>query len=561
MRVALCQINPTVGDITGNAELMIDACRQAVEQGAQLAVFPELVLPGYPPLDLLERNTFLHACHEAEQSFITQIPNSLTVVFGNIHTPITSTNGNNQPQNVAVVAKRRNILQRVAKTLLPTYDIFDEARYFSPRQPLTAEPAVLHLDGHIVGITLCEDIWGDPKLRLEAPKSFAENMPCSYSIDPVEALIQQGANTIINLSASPWSHDKLSIREHIIRHVARRCQAHTIYVNSVGANDGLVFDGHSLIASPDGQLMFRAVGWRPSVHTIDLRAPSGEIRPTYEPTTEILEALTLGVGDYFRKTGIKKAVIGLSGGIDSAVTCAIAVRALGKEQVIGVGMPSKFSSVHSINDARSLAENLQIPFHLLPIQGSVDAIETLLTPIFGDRPRDITEENLQSRVRGLTLMAIANKFGAAVLGTGNKSEIAMGYATLYGDTIGALSVLADLYKHQVYAIAQTINADRQVIPQNTINKAPSAELRPDQKDTDSLPSYEILDTVLQQFIERKMSVSEISAVTGIELTLVEKIVRMVYANEFKRKQLPPTIRVCPKAWVGRVYPIAQRFRT
>ena len=557
MRVALCQINPTIGDIDTNIKKIVEAVTQAEKQNAQLAIFPELVVSGYPPLDLLERPSFINACVEAETRILEQLSPHTTIVFGNLALRPDASPGR-RLENVAVVATREGVKMRIAKTLLPTYDVFDEARYFEARVPNA--PTTFELHGKTIGVSLCEDIWNDAILWQDASLQTQAGTPQTYAEDPIEA-IGQKADVLINLSASPWNIGKLSLRERIITHAAKRHNLAVVYVNAVGANDGLVFDGHSLVSDPSGRLKLRLPGWEPCVDCIDLHSfEETRLASVASDTQEILNALTLGVRDYFAKTGIKKAVIGLSGGIDSAVTCAIAVRALGANMVVGVGMPSQFSSDHSVEDARALANTLGIEFHLVPISHSVAALESAVAPVFLDRPRDVTEENLQSRVRGLILMAIANKFNAVVLGTGNKSEAAMGYATLYGDTIGALSVLADLYKNQVYDVARAINQNNNVIPIRTITKPPSAELRPNQKDSDTLPDYTILDAVLELFIEQHLGIPDIAQRVGVPIDVVRDIVQKVYSNEFKRKQLPPTIRICRKAWLGRVYPIAQRFR-
>ena len=559
MKVALCALNPTVGDPSGNAELVLDALDRAATGGAGLAVFPELVLPGYPPLDLLERSTFVDACLDAERRLVDRIPAGLTAVFGNLRRRIGSGPGR-ALQNAAVVARRGEVPTWFAKTLLPTYDVFDEARYFEPRQ--SRAPAIFEHEGRRIGVTVCEDLWNDEELWASADlwRDDSPDPVRVYARDPVADVVGHGAELVLNLSASPWSQGKLSVRERLVQHAAGRHRVPVILVNTVGGNDGLLFDGQALVANGDGRLVHRGPGWSPAVEVVDLSAPAGAPRAPRRPEVEVRSALVLGIRDYFEKSGLPRAVVGLSGGIDSAVTCALAVRALGPKRVTGVGMPSAISSDHSVEDARALAANLGIDFHLVPIRAAVDAFTRMLAPVFGDRPPDVTEENLQSRIRGATLMAIANKTGAVVLGTGNKSEASMGYATLYGDTIGALSVLADLYKHQVYALARLENEEREIVPQRTIDKAPSAELRPDQRDTDSLPDYAILDGILERFIERKMPLARIAEEVGVELELVEEVVRKVYLNEFKRKQLPPTLRVCKKAWVGRVYPIVQRFR-
>lgn len=558
MRIAICQLNPTVGDLDGNRVLVREAVEAAVAAGATVAVLPELVLPGYPPLDLLERPTFLSACREAERELIAELPEGIVAIFGNIAAN-PSTVG--RPLlNVAVLARRGERIGRVAKTLLPTYDVFDEARYFEPNPG--GPPAVFELAGKKVGVTVCEDIWNDEILDRDTHGPWDDSSEGNriYRQNPVTGLVEAGAEIIVNLSASPWSRSKLDLREGLVSHLSRHHRVWCIYANTVGANDGLIFDGQSIASNPDGEIVARLPGWVPETAVLDLDAPGLELSPRTSEIEDIRAALVLGVRDYFEKTGIPRAVIGLSGGIDSAVTCAVAVEALGKDRVIGVAMPSKVSSGHSVEDAAALAKNLGIEYFEVPIEAAVSAFETILAEPFAGRAPDVTEENIQSRVRGTTLMAVANKRGGAVLGTGNKSEASMGYATLYGDTIGAISVLADLYKHQVYALAHCYNAEEEVVPARTIEKPPSAELRPGQKDSDSLPDYAILDGVLERIIEQRMSAEAIASDMSIEPELAQGILRKVYFNEFKRKQMPPTLRICRKAWVGRVYPIVQRFR-
>ncbi len=557
MKIALCQLNPTVGAPEDNADAVLAALAEA--QGARMAVFPELVLPGYPPLDLVERPRFVDACLAAEARLVDGIPSGMVAVFGNLRRRPTPPAEGRRLENVAVVAERGRVLGRFPKTLLPTYDVFDEARWFEPRRG--GPPAVLDIDGVRVGFTVCEDIWNDEQLWAD-PELVRDDSPDAnriYAEDPVQALVAAGAKLILNLSASPFSGGRSATRARILAHLAARHQVAAALVNTVGANDGLIFDGHSLAARPGG-VALEMPGWKPAVCFFEPFGTDVRRCSKARDVEELRSALCLGIADYFRKSNLSSAVIGLSGGIDSALTAALAVRALGKERVIGVGMPSAISSDHSVQDARRLAENLGIEFHLVSIAPMVDAFSAALAPVFGGAPPDVTEENLQSRIRGAALMAVANKRGAVVLGTGNKSEAAMGYATLYGDTIGAISVLADLYKHQVYALAWLENEEEERIPPRTIEKPPSAELRPNQKDSDTLPDYPVLDAVLAAFIERRRSAAEIAAELSLERPLVEDIVRRVYQNEFKRKQLPPALRVCRKAWVGRVYPVAQRFR-
>jgi NAD+ synthase (glutamine-hydrolysing) len=561
MKIALVQLNTTVGALRDNAALILDGARRARAAGADLAVFPELALPGYPPLDLLERPSFVEACARAEAELVAELPAGLVAIFGNIRPrPVPPTYGR-ALQNVAVVASRGQTHRHVVKALLPTYDVFDEARYFEPADE--ADGVVLELAGRKVGVTICEDLWNDD-LLWQSEDLWRDKSPGHhrlYDHDPVLALAAQGAEVLVNISASPWAQGKLTVRRKVLTHAARRHGAWVAYVNLVGANDGLIFDGQSMLVRPDGALAGELTAWAPDlgVFDVDVGAPAVPTPPVQPQLVKIREALTLGIRDYFGKSGLRKAAVGLSGGIDSAVTAYLAVRALGPENVIGVGMPSQYSSDHSIADARALAENLGIHFELLPIADIFGSFMGVLSGPFAGRPADVTEENLQSRIRGVLLMAMANKLGAVVLSTGNKSEASMGYATLYGDTVGALCVIADLYKHQVYGLAHLANEAGVVIPESSITKPPSAELRPGQKDTDSLPPYEQLDAMLEMFIEHRATAAEMAERAGAPLALAEKIVRTVYLNEFKRKQLPPTLRVSRKSWVGRVYPIVQRF--
>ena len=561
MKIALVQINTTVGALEDNAALVLDGARRARAAGADLAVFPELALPGYPPQDLLERPPFVDACARAEAALVASLPEGLTVVFGNIRPrPVPPTYGR-ALQNVAVVATRGAVQAHVVKALLPTYDVFDEARYFEPADE--GDAAVLEIAGRRVGVTICEDLWNDDELW-QSEDLWRDKSPGHhrlYDHDPVLALAAQGVELLVNVSASPWAQGKLSVRRKVLEHAARRHGVWVAYVNLVGANDGLIFDGQSMLVRPDGALAGELSPWvaELGVFEADPRAPAITPRAAPRQIHKVREALTLGVRDYFHKSRLTRAAIGLSGGIDSAVTAYLAVRALGPDNVIGVGMPSQYSSDHSVSDARALAQNLGIRFELLPIAEVYQAFMGVLAAPFAGLAPDVTEENLQSRIRGVLLMAMANKLGAVVLSTGNKSEASMGYATLYGDTVGALCVLADLYKHQVYAMAHLANEAGEVIPASSITKPPSAELRPGQMDTDSLPPYEQLDAMLEMFIEHRATAAEMAAKAGAPLALAEKIVRTVYLNEFKRKQMPPTLRVSRKSWVGRVYPIVQRF--
>lgn len=557
MKIALCQIDTTVGALEANAALIRAAAEQAKAAGAELALFPELTLPGYPPLDLLERPTFLTACMRVEAELVAQLPAELTVIFGNIAAREGTVHYGRALTNAAVVAQRGKVLGRVAKTLLPTYDVFDEGRYFEPNR---STPKLYEIGGLKVGVTICEDGWNDQDFWTKETVVGDKSNALLYAHDPVATLARIGAQVIVNLSASPWSPPHVSIRQRMLAHAAKRHRVFVAYTNLVGANDGLIFDGSSLAIDAEGQIVAQGASFREDLVLVDTAGGAPIAPPKVDDLPAIRDALVLGIRDYCQKCGFKQAVIGLSGGIDSAVTAYLATLALGKDGVIGVGMPSRFSSEGSVVDARALAQNLGIRFELVPIEPMFNAYLGALAPAFAGRPADVTEENLQSRIRGATLMALSNKYGAIVLSTGNKSEAAMGYATLYGDTVGALCVIADLYKHQIYALARLANQEREVVPISTIDKPPSAELRPNQKDEDSLPPYPKLDLMLELFIEHRATPEEMAKAAGVEVSLAKEIVRKVYLNEFKRRQLPPTLRVSRKSWVGRVYPIVQRFR-
>jgi len=539
MKIGLLQLDPTVGAFAANAAAIAAGVARAVDLGADLVIASELALPGYPPLDLLERPSFLDALAAEEDALVRALPAGPTVVFGTV-----SAEGE-RLYNSALVARRGEILLRAHKTLLPVYDVFDEARYFTP----CPDPRANHLElaGLRIGLTVCEDLWNDKEFWRE-PR---------YGVDPVEALA--GVDLLVNISASPWSHGKHGLRRELLAHTARRRGLHLAYVNQVGGNDGLIFDGRSMAFDPSGALVAEAAAFAEDLVVYTLGAPAIEAAES-DAVADIHDALVLGLRDYFAKHGFGRAVVALSGGIDSAVTAALAVDALGPAAVSGLALPSRYSSAHSVADARRLAENLGIAFHEIAIEPIFAAYLAQLAPVFADAPADLTEENLQARIRGALVMAYSNKHGAVVLTTGNKSESAVGYCTLYGDTCGGLAPLADLYKHQVYALARHANRAREVVPASSIEKPPSAELRPDQKDSDSLPPYEVLDELLRLFIEERASLPQIAAALNQPLALVEEIARKVYAAEFKRKQLPPTLRVSSKAWVGRVYPLAQKFR-
>lgn len=547
MKLALVQLNPTVGAFSANVDRMLEALGEARAQGAELAVLPELAVTGYPPLDLLERGLFVDRALEAEARLVAGLPEGLVAVFGNLSRR--APGGVGRPlYNSAVAARRGEVLLRVHKALLPVYDVFDEARYFEPASPETAP--LLDVAGHRVGLSVCEDLWNDKDF-------WADRL---YAQDPTERLIDAGATLILNISASPWSRGKEALRRRMFAHAARRHEVYLAFANQVGGNDGLVFDGRSAVYGPDGELRFEAAAWKERVEVVELESAPRWAPASTEEIEEIRAALILGIRDYFQKCGIHRAVVALSGGIDSAVTGYLAVAALGSERVTGLAMPSRYSSEHSLTDAQRLAQNLGIPIHTVPIEPAFGALLESLEAPFAGRGPDVTEENIQSRIRGLLVMALANKQNALVLTTGNKSESAVGYCTLYGDTNGGLAPLADLYKHQVYALARLANRDGEVIPWSSIEKPPSAELRPNQLDQDSLPPYDVLDEILRLLIERRATIAEIVASTGQPVATVREVVRKVHVNEFKRKQFATTLRVSEKAWVGRSYPIAHHFR-
>jgi NAD+ synthetase len=548
VRLALAQENPTIGDLDGNRAALLAAAEAARADGARLLVTPELALTGYPPHDLLERPAFLDAVEAAERALVDALPEGLTIVLGTVRRRA----GTGQPLvNAAVVAERGRVLGVVAKSLLPVYDVFDEARYFHPGA--ADQPAVFMIDGLRVGVTVCEDLWND-----------AERWPARlYAHDPVERLARAGAELIVNLSSSPWQLGKTELREALLVHAARRHGVWMALANQVGGNDGLVFDGASCVVAPGGAVVARGPRFEAARLVADV-GPGARTDAIVEPAPvpeaqDLHDAIVLGIRDFFRKCGVSRAVLGLSGGIDSAVTAALAVEALGAANVTGLSMPSRYSSEGSRTDAAALAAALGVAMHTVEIEPMFEAFLGGLAPVFAGRAPDLTEENLQSRIRGTLVMAYANKFGAMALSTGNKSECAVGYATLYGDTNGGLSPLADLYKAQVYAVARWMNRDGERIPWASIDKPPSAELRPGQLDQDSLPPYPVLDEILRRLIELRQPIAAIVAETGFERAVVDDVARKLSGSEFKRKQLPPTIRVSGKAWLGRVHPIAQRF--
>jgi NAD+ synthase (glutamine-hydrolysing) len=543
MKLAIAQINPIIGDFEANRDRILAEIEFAHRSGADLVLFSELSIPGYPPQDLLERPSFLPNCRKIQDEIMREMPAGIHAIIGNVG------GSAEEMQNIAVTLKQGECVHQTAKTLLPVYDVFDETRYFVANK--TAQANLLKIDGQKIGITICEDLWNDQAFWKEQ----------RYEIDPVEALVAAGADVIVNLSSSPWSLQKTKLRQDMLAHTAKRHKIWIAYCNQVGGNDGLIFDGHSMVLNPAGELVLEAARFQEESRCVDLSPNTRPIEPSRKSEiAAIHDALVLGIKDYFGKLGFTKAVIALSGGIDSAVTAYLAVKALGADAVTGLALPSRYSSEGSISDALALAENLDISCPVIEIEPMFKTFLAQLAPLFDGQKPNVAEENLQARIRANLIMAYSNKFGAVVLTTGNKSESAVGYCTLYGDTCGGLAPLADLYKNQVYALARYANLDREIIPLSTIEKPPSAELAPNQKDSDSLPEYDVLDEILRLLIEEKQSIARIAEQTKQSVALVQSIVQKVYAAEFKRKQFPPTLRVSGRAWDGRVLPLAHRFK-
>ena len=547
MRIALAQINPTIGDLTGNLERMTRFAREASSRGAEVVVFPELSITGYPPRDLVEKTSFIEANERALQELAAATSGlNLSVICGYVGKSEAETG--KQAMNSAAILDGGKVLFRQSKMLLPNYDVFDEARYFRPAEREFLCP----LRGHLTALTICEDAWNDRqywKQRL-------------YSRDPVEELFGAGAEMMLCINASPYNMGKRSIRRAVYRAAALRYAKPVVYVNQVGGNDQLVFDGSSFAMNDQGEVIAAARSFAEDLVICDIEAGTGERHDNFTDECEAAyEALVLGTRDYIRKCGFSRVLIGLSGGIDSSLTAAIAVEAVGKENVTGVAMPGPFSSDHSLSDAREMAERLGIRFEVVSITGVCERFEQELASVFRGGERDVTEENLQSRARGVTLMAISNKTGALVLTTGNKSELAVGYCTLYGDMCGGLAVISDVPKTMVYSLSRIANRRHNgAIPESVFEKPPSAELRPDQKDSDSLPPYDVLDGILRLYIEECLGVKEIAVELSLPVELVQDVALKVDRNEYKRQQAAPGLKVTSKAFgMGRRFPIAQRY--
>jgi NAD+ synthetase len=546
VKIALAQIDPTVGDFTGNLEKIVAASRRAADRGARLAVFSELAICGYPPADLLEKPSFLARCRAAVDELAAATRDLPTAVLAGVALPAGGKSG--KPAfNAAVLLDKGQLLLEQHKRLLPFYDVFDEQRYF-----LAAESQkVVELDGLRLAITICEDAWND--------KNFWQRR--LYAVDPMEELMRQQPALHINLSSSPFWHDKRAIRREMLASIARRDGIPVLMSNQVGGNDSLIFDGSSFALDAHGALIAQAASFTEDLVVIDPFHAAPIPDPEDDATEAAYRALVLGTRDYVRKCGFSKAIVGLSGGIDSALVAAIATEALGAENVIAVGMPSPYSSQGSIDDSRQLAANLGIHFETIAISALFAEFKHSLEPLFHGMKEDLTEENIQPRIRGTLLMALSNKLGALVLTTGNKSEMAVGYCTLYGDMVGALAVIGDLVKTRVYAVCNWLNRDEEKIPAAILTKPPSAELRPGQMDTDSLPPYDVLDPIVEAYVERYETPERIAAEHGFPLDLVRQTVRLIERSEYKRQQAAPVLKVTTKSFgMGRRFPIAVKVQ-
>ena len=543
MKIALGQINPTVGDFSGNASKIIDFSLRARSEGAGLILFPELSVCGYPPRDLVERPSFVARNRETVDHIASET-RGIAVICGLV-TPAQAETGKSV-MNSAALLEDGKLAFLQSKMLLPTYDVFDEMRNFAPARG----QELFDFCGNRMALTICEDAWND--------KDFWNKR--LYVTDPIEALLRAGGNFVLNISASPFWLGKRELRREMLATIARNDRVPVVMVNQVGGNDSLLFDGSSLVLNRGGKVIAQGKSFEEDIIYFDSATLEGELHPQIESEqASAYSALVLGTRDYVRKCGFRQVVIGLSGGIDSALTAVIAAEAVGPENVIGVGMPGPYSSPGSIDDARSLAGNLGIRFELLPITDICSRYTQTLKGVFAGLKPDVTEENIQARTRGTLLMALSNKFNAIVLSTGNKSELAVGYCTLYGDMVGGLAVISDVPKTLVYRISHYVNSRRPVIPQASLDKPPSAELRPDQKDSDSLPPYDVLDAILEDYVEDLHSPVQIANDRGLELELVKRVTRMIDRAEYKRQQAAPGIKISAKAFgYGRRLPIAAK---
>jgi len=555
MRIAVAQLDYTIGAFEANLEAMTVAVERARQQNADLVIFTELATAGYPPGDLLERRDFVDR-NLAQLGRIARLSDDrLGILVGFVDR--NESGAGKALYNAVALCHHGDVVDRYRKCLLPTYDVFDEARYFEAG----VDVRPMEFRGVRIGVSVCEDVWADPDLDGHS----------LYHRDPVLELIHRGARLLINLSASPFVLGKADERRELVRRYAEDSGRFFVYVNQVGGNDDLVFDGHSMVFDGQGQVVARARDFEEDLLIYDVpdealgdergvEGALGDIRPVAESTeAEALAALELGLRDYVRKCGFDQVLLGLSGGIDSALTAAIAARALGPDKVLGVAMPTRYSSEGSVTDSEALAENLGIAFQVIPIDNIFQSYLDDLAPVFSGLDEDVTEENIQARIRAAVLMALSNKFGRMLLATGNKSELAVGYCTLYGDMAGGLAVISDVPKTLVYDLARFLNIGGEIIPESTIDKPPSAELRPDQVDQDSLPPYEVLDRIVEAWVEEHRSVEEIIA-EGFAEEAVRDVVRLITSNEYKRRQAAPGIKITAKAFgVGRRYPIAAKY--
>ena len=543
MKIALGQINTTIGDFSGNSGKIIDFAHRAMSAGAGLIMFPELSVCGYPPRDLVENPAFVKRNQEALQRIAEQTQ-GIAVICG-VVTPANAETGK-RVMNSAALLQDGQVAFLQSKMLLPTYDVFDESRNFAP----ASKQELLPFCGQQMGLTICEDAWND--------KSFWNRR--LYGFDPVEALMRQGGKFLLNISASPFYVGKRELRYNMLAALAKKYSTPVAMVNLVGGNDSLVFDGSSVVIAPDGRLVAQAKSFEEDLVLFDSDSLAGDMHPQAEGIeASAYAALVLGTRDYVRKCGFHRVIVGLSGGIDSALTAVIASDALGAQNVIGVGMPGPYSSGGSSDDARALAGNLGIRFETIRITEIFEAYLKALKPVFAGREEDVTEENIQARIRGALLMAISNKFQGMVLSTGNKSELAVGYCTLYGDMAGGLAIISDVPNTMVYRLSHYVNGRKPVIPLATLEKAPSAELRPNHRDSDTLPPYMVLDLVLEDFIEDSKSAEQIAGERNLDIALVRRVIRMVERTEYKRQQAAPGLKISEKAFgVGRRFPIAAK---
>jgi len=543
VKIALGQINPTVGDFAGNAAKIIDFSQRAQSAGAGLILFSELSVCGYPPRDLVERSSFVARNQETVERIAAET-RGIAVICGLV-TPAHSDTGKSVMNSAALLIEGKIAFVQ-SKMLLPTYDVFDEMRNFAPAR----SQELFSFCGKRMALTICEDAWNDKQF-------WSRQM---YASDPVASLMQAGGNFLLNISGSPFWIGKRELRREMLASIARQHNVPVAFVNQVGGNDSLVFDGSSLVLNSEGNVIAQGRSFEEDLVYFDSNSLTGEMHEQIAgDDASAYAALVLGTRDYMHKCGFRKAIVGLSGGIDSALTAVIAADAVGPENVIGVGMPGPYSSRGSIEDARALAQNLGIRFELLSINPAYEAYRRTLQGVFAGQKEDVTEENIQSRARGTLLMALSNKLGAIVLSTGNKSELGVGYCTLYGDMVGGLAVISDVPKTLVYRLSHYVNSRRAVIPQATLEKPPSAELRPDQKDSDSLPPYEILDAVLEDYVEDSHPAERIAADRGFDIEVVRRVIRMVDRAEYKRQQAAPGLKISPKAFgYGRRFPIAAK---